>query len=221
MAKHPDNAFTVHGEAIQVVSPHLILSYPSLIKTRAFEGNEPKFQASFIFPKSYDITALKAAIQAAKAAKWGATPPPKLKLGIRDGVEKVVGTDGDGKEVYAKGYGPDVFFIGASANKDRPPQLLNAAAQQIDRNDVETCNKLFYGGAVVRAIIRAFAYDQRGNKGVSFGLNAVQFIKHGEALGGGGIDASSVFDDESDIGGAGGATVSGAPSKSDIDALFG
>jgi hypothetical protein len=41
-----------------------------------------------------------------------------------------------------------------------------------------------YPGCFVIASVRAFTYDTRGNKGVSFGLNHIQKIADGTPIGG-------------------------------------
>ena len=41
-----------------------------------------------------------------------------------------------------------------------------------------------YSGCYGKVSLRAFAYDQKGNKGVSFGLQNVQKVRDGESLGG-------------------------------------
>ena len=49
--------------------------------------------------------------------------------------------------------------------------------------DLEEMDTFLYGGMYARAAIAAFAYDTKGNKGISFGLNAIQIVKDGEPLG--------------------------------------
>ena len=44
--------------------------------------------------------------------------------------------------------------------------------------------KDFYPGCYARATVRAFAYDQAGNRGVAFGLQNIQKLADGEPLGG-------------------------------------
>ena len=41
-----------------------------------------------------------------------------------------------------------------------------------------------YSGCFVRVALGAFAYNNSGNKGISFGLNHVQKLRDGEPLGG-------------------------------------
>ena len=56
-----------------------------------------------------------------------------------------------------------------------------------------------YSGNYARAVVRPFAYDTKGNKGVSFGFDAIQITREGEHLGGGAASAA-LFDDLPDNG---------------------
>jgi hypothetical protein len=194
------------------------LSWPSLARPRSFEGQKPKYQATLIFPKAADLTALKTTVALARDEKWGARVPANLRFPLRDGAEKV---KDDG--TFQSGYGPEMFFMNVSS--ERQPQLVDNLNKEI--TDEATIEKTLYAGCYVRALIRAYCYDVSGNKGVTFGLNAVQFIGHGEPLGGA-VDATKVFTavavDTSGLGAgndnaAGGGTP--APSQSAVDALFG
>ena len=53
---------------------------------------------------------------------------------------------------------------------------------------------LVYSGCYARAAIHAYAYDVKGNKGVSFGFDAIQILKDGDPLSGGAA-AVKLFDD--------------------------
>jgi len=74
------------------------------------------------------------------------------------------------------------------------PVLLDVKGNELDEDDVTE----LYSGAYFRAIIRAYAYENKDNDGVSFGLVALQKIRDGEKIGGGGISkekARALFDD--------------------------
>jgi hypothetical protein len=51
-----------------------------------------------------------------------------------------------------------------------------------------------YAGQYVKAAVHAYAYDTKGNKGVSFGLDALQIIRDGDPLSGGGAAAINLFE---------------------------
>jgi hypothetical protein len=44
--------------------------------------------------------------------------------------------------------------------------------------------KDFYSGCFARATVRAFAYSNKGNNGVAFGLQNIQKLRDGDPLGG-------------------------------------
>lgn len=181
--------FQAVGDGLTILTGRCRLSYPFLAEPRGFNGQVPKFQGSLIFPKTEDIAVLKLAMKKAAEAKFGARMPANLRNPIRDGAEKAR-VDEHGRTTYEAGYGPDVWFLNTTAKADSRPQLRDNLNREITSND--EIKRIFYGGCFVRAIIRAFAYDTNGSKGVSFGLNGVQFIGHGQRLGGG-VNASDVF----------------------------
>lgn len=170
-------------DPMTVVTGACRLSFPSLARARSFRDQDPKFSGVLIFPKDADLTALKSAVQTAKQEKWGERAPANLRFPLRDGAEKV---KDDGTPMA--GFGDSFYFITSSSQ--RKPQLLDNMNNEI--TDEEAITKMFYPGCYVRAILRAFTYDVSGNRGVSLGLNAVQFVGHGEVLGGA-PDAKGVF----------------------------
>jgi hypothetical protein len=202
------------NDPYSVLTGTVRLSWPSLARPRSFEGQKPKFQATLIFPKSADLTALKTTVALARDEKWGARIPSNLRFPLRDGAEKVK-EDG----TYQAGYGPEMFFMNVSS--ERQPQLVDNLNKEI--TDEATIEKTLYAGCYVRALVRAYCYDVSGNRGVTFGLNAVQFIGHGEPLGGA-VDATKVFTavavDTSGLGGAGNDNAPSAPAPSAVDVLF-
>lgn len=62
----------------------------------------------------------------------------------------------------------------------------------------------FYSGCYGRLVLRPYSYGvtdrkkTKGNSGIGLGIYAVQFIRDGDPLGGGGADTDAVFDDEGD-----------------------
>lgn len=152
----------------RVVTPTARLSFPALFEPKAMEeGGKAQYSCELIFEKGADLTALKAAAREAMEAKW---PDPKnrpknIKSPFRDG------SDREGKKGYE-----NCTFIGARS-KDKPQVVVGPnRAECTNQSDV-------YGGCYVRASVTAFAYDQAGNRGVSFALNNVWKIKDGEPFG--------------------------------------
>lgn len=140
------------------------------------EGNEPKYSACLLIPKSdkRTLAAIKAAIEAAKErdkAKWGGKIPANLKSNLRDGDAELASGDREGEEYEG------CYFLNVSS-KQRPGIVDADLVEILDTTEV-------YSGCMVRASINAYGYNTAGNKGISFGLNHIQKIADGEPLGGG------------------------------------
>jgi hypothetical protein len=153
-----------------VITPKFRVSYPYIFRpnTPMQQGQEPKFSITMLFDKSADLTALKAEAMRAGKEKWGEDVskwPKNWRNPFRDQGEKEV-------EGYEKG----AMFI--TATSKQRPGLVDASVSDIIEE------RLFYPGCYARASVRAFAYDNKGNKGISFGLQHVQKLGEGQPLGG-------------------------------------
>jgi len=130
------------------------------------ENKDPKYTITMLFPKGADLSALKKAAQQAAIDKWGADKVPKgLRSPFRD----------QGEKDYA-GYEAGAIFINATSKQK--PGLVDARMNDIIEE------KDFYSGCYAHATVRAFAYDNKGNRGVAFGLQNIQKLRDGEPLGG-------------------------------------
>lgn len=151
----------------RVITPVARLSYPYLFRrAEAMGGGEGKYQCELIFEKGADLSELKAAANQAARDKWGDKVPKNIKSPFRDG-----DTDRTDKDGYAGN-----TFIGARS-KDKPGVVVGSY-----RKPPEDESEI-YGGCYVKASVTAFAYDQSGNKGVSFALNNVWKLREGEPFG--------------------------------------
>ena len=91
------------NSATQVVTGTVRLSYLNVFKPRQMEGQDPKYSACLLIPKSDTATikAIKAACEAARlasAALFSGKVPEKLKLPLHDG---------DGEMPNGGEYGPE------------------------------------------------------------------------------------------------------------------
>lgn len=172
------------GKRIKVMTPEFRVSFPHLFEPRAFENGEPKYSVVMVFDKNTDLKVLKDAAKAALAAKWPdpATRPKNLKNPFRDGSEK---------EEW-EGFGEGVIFVSASANIQHRPGVVNR------KRDIITDPSELYPGCYARATVTPYTFDVKGNRGVAFGLNHVQFLRGGEPLAGGG-KAQDDFDELPDV----------------------
>ncbi len=136
------------------------------------EGQDKKYSASLIIPKSDKATLakVKAAIEAAKeqgkVSKFGGKLPANLKIPLRDGdIERPE------DDAYANSY-----FI--NANAKTKPGIVDR-----DLNPVLAQDEV-YSGCYGRASVTFYAFNTSGNKGIAAGLNHLQKVKDGEPLGG-------------------------------------
>lgn len=151
-----------------LMTPEFRVSFPAVFKPKRQKGDatsEPKYGLTMLFPKGADLSKLKAAAQEAVKEKWGDKPPKNLRSPFRD----------QGEKEY-EGYVEGAVFVSASS-KQKPGLVDRQRQDIIDETE-------FYPGCYARATIRAFAYDNNGNKGVAFGLNNVQKLRDGDPLGG-------------------------------------
>ena len=86
------------------------------------------------------------------------------------------------------------WFLNASST--RRPQIVD-----INRNDIWEESDV-YSGCYARVCINLFPFSQRGNRGICCGLETVQKICDGEALGGVPVDVNEAFGDWNEGAGA-------------------
>lgn len=147
------------------------VSYPHLFQPRVVQaGDEPKYGCAFIIPKNHPaLPTLIAAIEAEKAAKWGANVPPAAKTVLYDG-------DTDPK-YNTKLENNGCFILNTSAQADRPPLVVDTNGQKIINAAA------IYAGCYVNMEVGIYPYDSGMSKGISAGINGVQFVQDGEQLG--------------------------------------
>ena len=150
-----------------IITPEFRLSFPNLFRPRASgQSKKEKYSLSMLFLAGADLSKLKAQANEVAREKWGdKVSSMKLKTPFLNA----------GDYPY-EGYEQGMVLIRASSIQK--PGIVDAKVQPVlDESEV-------YPGCYCRASIRAFAYDQEGNKGVSFGVVNVQKIRDGEPLGG-------------------------------------
>ncbi len=160
------------------------LSFPSLYKSGSYAGTETgKYEATFLLPKSDEAQykKLMALVDASKKAN------PKMRVGA----DKVFVKDGDDVSETTEGYW--VVTTGKRVASGRPV-LLSRSADPVAEDD-----NLFYAGCFVNAKIGAWVQDNSYGKRINGNFSVIQFVKDGEALGGGGMDSSTdEFEDMGD-----------------------
>jgi hypothetical protein len=162
-----------------VVTGECMLSYPHIAEPQKPKkaSDTPKYSAAFVFKPGADISALQAAVLAAAEEKFGLKALEMLKSGaLKNPLRRDVGNKG-----YAEG---SVFFNARSQNQ---PQCVYRHAGPDGKAAVIPQNKIaedLYAGCNVRVSVKAFYYDQEGNKGVSFALNNIQKLSDGPRIDG-------------------------------------
>jgi len=166
------------------ITPEFRAAFISVFKATSMKNadgsvNKPKFSIRAAFPPTAKLDALKKEAEMAAREKWGDKIPKTLRSPFRTNEEL---------ENPIVGIGDDWIIMSFSANEDRRPGIVDSKLQDIiDDSDV-------YSGAWYRAQVRAFAYENAGNKGVSFGLQNVQKLRDDDPLGNGRIPASKAFE---------------------------
>lgn len=152
-----------------IMTPEFRVSFPNVFEAKSIDGGEAKYSIAMLFSSDTDINALKKEAMAAAVEMFGDDAKDMVKKGkirwpFRSGAEKD----------HLGGYDENTIFVSASS-KQRPG-IVDGQMQPCLPED-------FYPGCYARAKIRAFAYDVKGNKGVSFGLGNIQKLRDGEPLG--------------------------------------
>jgi len=192
------------GEKITV---HLTTGIGTLSFPRVFESTKGKhktkgtdiYDVQFLIPKSDKETAraillaIKKVGEAKAGDRW-----KQLKNPLRDGDKEKDQLTDDGTTTKGEKYPERLgcWFINARSTK---PVAV------VDRHRVPITDPgAIYAGVKAKIAVEFYGYSTEGNHGVGCGLNGVQKIADGEAIGGGGKPAvESMFDmldDDEDLG---------------------
>lgn len=189
------------------------LAFPALFEAKTV-GNDasakPMFSAAFIFEEGQDCRAQIGTPSDTGGLNWE-KPGPAVQI-IESAIKRVADDkwksqagaiisglakkdrlclhDGDTKAQYA-GF-PGNRFVQAS-NKGRPVVVDK------DRSPLTSGDGKPYGGCYVNGTIDIWAQDNQYGKRVNATLTGVQFVKDGEAFGGGRRGSADDFDDLSDL----------------------
>ena len=156
------------------------LSFPNLFHRAVFNGEEGKYGATFLLPKSETAQAdrLRGAIKKMVAEELKGAKIPADKLCMRDGDD----AEYDG---YAEHWS-------IKASNGTRPLVLDRDKSPLTADD----NKV-YAGCYVNAVIRLWAQNNQWGKRINANLLGVQFVRDGEPFGDG--DRVASFDDFSEV----------------------
>jgi len=152
----------------QIRTPQFTLSFPSVFVPRAANpGQEPKYGLMAVFPKGTNLDDMKRIARDAATEKWGKNIPSNLQKLFKDG-------DVDANPEWGEIFKNSIYV--RFSTKFKPP-VVDRAVRKIEDPDA------VYGGQKCVAVVHAYAYDNSGNKGVAFGLDALQIVGEGERIG--------------------------------------
>lgn len=189
-------------DQVKLLTPVFRASYPALFKTAVFDGEDTgKYQVSMI----WDPAKIKA--DEDETARFKALQKAVKNCAIEFwGSEKKI--PHFNYETFRKGKPDDAEeyqgVIWARAKSSKKPGVVDQQVEDIiDPND-------FYPGCYARATVGVYAYDTKGNKGVSFELINIQKVADGEPLAGKRSKPTEDFD----------AVAGGVGEDGDVDDLF-
>ncbi len=174
------------SSATQIISPPGVASYPHIAVAQEpmdGKGGEPKYSLAIIFndaaTKTPQFAAMKAAVIAAAEDAYPGKGAKMLETGQ---LKSPFRTD-----CAAKNYNKDcAVFLNVRTTK-KPGVVFSykdAATGKAKIIPDDQIAKEIYPGCVVRFSGNAYAYNQAGNKGITFGLNNVQKVADGERIDG-------------------------------------
>ena len=158
------------------------LSFPSIFNRAEFNGEQGKFEATFLMYKdsqAVQIAKLESAIEA--AIKEAKIKVPSDKRCLKDG-----------DEVEYDGY---ANMMSLKASSKKRPTVIDRDKTALAEDDQNAP----YAGCYVNAIIDLWVQNNNFGKRVNANLYGIQFVKNGEAFGSGDIDVMDDFDDIDDI----------------------
>lgn len=157
------------ADSKSAMTPIGTLCFPALFEPKApAQGAEPRYSCILVFDdialKTAAYQNLRKAVMEAITEKWGAAKAQDqnflrtLRLPFRPTAEKE----------YTGFDRGDIFISPWSKSQ---PGIVD-----VQGTDIKVAGDVF-AGQQARATVRAFAYEQSGNKGVAFGLEHLQIVK--------------------------------------------
>jgi hypothetical protein len=148
----------------RIATPYFRVSFPHPFEKAKQPNGEMKYGLTMLFPNDTDFAAMKALAADAAKAKFGDIPEG-LVSPFKDGNEK------------AKKYPSHIDMIVVEARTDYKPGIVGPDGKT-EILDSET----FYAGCWACCKVNAYAWENSGRKGVSFGLSNIQKVKDDESF---------------------------------------
>ncbi len=162
------------------------IAFPNLFEPKAFNGQGKEyFSASFIMEKDNpQVEMINAVIDRLAKEQW--KDKAAIHLKAARSTDKVALHDGDLKANY-EGFADHVYI---QASNTVRPTVLDAKCNPLAESDGKP-----YAGSYVNAHIQLWVQDNQYGKRINATLCGVQFVRDGDAFGGG-ARVSSVDDFE-------------------------
>lgn len=202
----------------QIITIPCRLAFPEVFVPKSVNGGTAKYSLTMQFPKDghplvsnapslypptekvVTVDGIRRMLVIAAKEKWGddrSKWPGVLRTMDWKSYFSPTGQDGwplrDG-DAHPEWQGYEgMCFVRASA-AEYAPQVFDNMKNPI------TDQRAVYGGLICRALINAFAYDNKGNRGVSLGFNGLQILANDGTVYGGG-NAADAFGAYGDAGG--------------------
>jgi hypothetical protein len=159
----------------KVVTGKVRFSFVHVFEPQARDGEDPKYSVTLLIPKNdaETLKKIKAAIAEAReafCAKNGAKAlPDKPKHTLHDG---------DGERENGESFGPECkgCYVITVSSKNKPVVVDSFRNEITDPGEV-------YSGCYGRASINFYGYSNKGKRGISAGLLALQKLSDGEPFG--------------------------------------
>lgn len=152
----------------ELVTEPCRLAFPSLFqkKPKFPDSQVETYQAVILIPPTVNLEPFKAAMKAAMQEKWG--KPMKIE-GRSNPLQRCDDSNSFGE---LKGW----WYI--RTHSGYQPAIVDQKRQEIiDPNRI-------FAGCWCRFHVNCFAWDNKGGKGLSFGLNAVQLVREDSRMDG-------------------------------------
>lgn len=201
--KTGDTIFTTNEVRLSYLKAHTPEQKTDQKGNKVFEADGTpvmQYSCAVLIPKT-DTETLKLIDECMRAAaklKFGGQVPATWKKGLRDGDTDPIGLIDPLDE--SKGRKPELighmFFNCTSQNK---PDVFGKEKDEFatSGHGYKALGKSeIKSGDYARVQVAAYGFDVDVNKGVAFGLRAIQKTRDGEALGGGGVDYGAFEDEE-------------------------
>lgn len=180
------------------------MSHPAILKPRTEKDEETgaektSYQIGLLFPPGTDTAPFHAALKAAMVHKFGPDTAqwPKLKRKPKDVIKDFAEYNSE-RDKPLPGDWAGWIMVRANADVKHPPNVVGPVKGPDGKFPRITDDREVYGGRWARMTIDAFFYNSpKGGKGVTFGLNNVQVLKHDTNFGGAVTAAEEDFDDAS------------------------